>query len=50
MNFSVKDFSSKYKLIRRKVRICSHLLIKNLTESFIFCAVFAALESDVQKV
>ena len=39
MKFSIKDFSSKYKQIHRKLRIWSHLLEKLFMENFIFCAV-----------
>ena len=39
MKFSIKDFCSKCDLIRRKLRIWSHLLRKSLIENFIFCAV-----------
>ena len=38
MKFSNKDFSSKCKQIRWKLRIWSHLLEKSLMENFIFCA------------
>ena len=31
MKFSIKDFSSKYDQIRRKLRIWSHLLEKSLS-------------------
>ena len=40
MKFSIKDFFRKYDQILRKLRICSHLLKKSLTENFIFCAMF----------
>ena len=36
MKFSIKYFSSKYKQIRRKLRISSHLLDKSLMKNFIF--------------
>ena len=39
MKFSIKDFFSKCEQIRRKLRICSHLLKKSLMENFVFCAV-----------
>ena len=39
MKFSIKDFFSKCAQIRRKLRICSHLLKKSLMKIFIFCAV-----------
>ena len=39
MNFSIKDFFSKFDQIHRKLRIWSHLLKKSLMEKFIFCAV-----------
>ena len=39
MKFSIKDLSSKYDQIRRKMWIWSHLLKKSLIENFIFCAV-----------
>ena len=35
MKFFIKDFFSKYEQIRWKFRICSHLLLKFLTENFI---------------
>ena len=42
MKFSIKDFFSKCEQIRRKLRICSHLLKKSLIENVIFCAVTIA--------
>ena len=39
MNFSTKDFFSKFDQIRRNLRIWSHLLKKSFVEKFIFCAV-----------
>ena len=39
MKFSIKDFFSKCKQIRRFLRIWSHLLKKSLMENFIFSAV-----------
>ena len=39
MKFSIKDFFSKCDQIRRKLRVWSYLLMKSLTENFIFCAV-----------
>ena len=33
------NFISKCEHIRKKLRICSHLLNNSLTENFIFCAV-----------
>ena len=39
IKFFIKDFSSKYDQIRRKLRIWSHILEKSLMENFIFCAV-----------
>ena len=39
MKFAIKDFFSKCDQIRSFLRICSHLLKKSLTESFILCAV-----------
>ena len=39
MNFSIKDFFSKWDQIRRKLRIWSHLLQKSIMENFIFCVV-----------
>ena len=39
MKFSLKDLLSKCDQIRRKLRICSHLLKKYLMEDFIICAV-----------
>ena len=40
MKFSIKDFFSKCNQIRRKLRICSHLLKIYLTENFISCTVW----------
>ena len=37
MNFSVKDFFSKYDQIRSFLQIWSNLLKKFLMENFIFC-------------
>ena len=39
INFSIKDFFSKWEQISMKPRIWSHLLKKSLMENFIFCAV-----------
>ena len=39
MEFSIKDFFSKWDQICRKLRIWSHLLKKTLMENFILCAV-----------
>ena len=39
MKFSITDFFSKCDQIRRKLRICSHLLKKSVMENFILCAV-----------
>ena len=39
MKFPIKDFSSKYDQIRRKVRTWSHLKKKSLMENFIFCVI-----------
>ena len=39
LKISIKDFFGKCDQIRKKLRICSHLLKKSLMESFIFCAV-----------
>ena len=39
MKFYIKDFFSKLDLIRRKLRIWSHLLKKSSRENFIFSAV-----------
>ena len=36
----IKGFFSKWKQIRRKLQICSHLAKKTLAENFIFCAKF----------
>ena len=44
MKFSIKDFSSKYDQIRRRLRIWSHSLEKSLMENFIFCAVNSYIE------
>ena len=43
MKFSVKDFFSKCGQNRRKLRICSYLLKKSLTENIIFCVVILAV-------
>ena len=48
MKFSIKNYSSKYDQIRRKLRIWSYLLSKSLMENFIFCAVTAALFKESQ--
>ena len=37
INFSVTNILSKYEHICRKLRICSYLLNKSLTENVIFC-------------
>ena len=39
MNFSIKDFFSKYDQIRSYLQIWSHLLKKSLMENIIFCEV-----------
>ena len=39
MKFSIKDFSSKYEQICRKLPIWPHLLKKPLLKNVIFCAV-----------
>ena len=39
MKFPIKDFFSKCKQIRSKLRIWSHLLKKSLMENFFFCTV-----------
>ena len=39
MKFSIKDFFSECDQIRRKLRICSHLMKKFLMENSIFCVV-----------
>ena len=39
MKFFIKDFFSKCDQIRRFLWIWSHLIMKSLTENFIFCAV-----------
>ena len=46
MEFSIKDFFSKYDQIRRFLRIWSHLLKKSLRENFIFCAVINRAKSE----
>ena len=38
MKFSVKDFFSKCEKIRRKLRICPHLLIKILNGKLFLCS------------
>ena len=40
MKFSIKDFFSKCDLIRKKLRIWSHLLKKSLMENFTFYVVY----------
>ena len=39
MEISVKDFLSKCEQIRKKFRICLHLVKKSLAKNFIFCVV-----------
>ena len=39
MQFSIKDFPSKFDQILSLLRIWSHLLEKSLMENYIFCAV-----------
>ena len=39
MEFSIKDFFSKFDQIRSFLRIWSHLLRESLIENFIFCVV-----------
>ena len=39
MKLSIKDFYRKCEQIRRKLRICSHLLKKSIMENLMFCAV-----------
>ena len=45
IKFSIKDFFSKCDQIRRKLRICSHLLKKSLMENFIFRAVIGFVKT-----
>ena len=40
IKFSIKDLSSKWDQIRRKLWMWSHLLEKSLMEKFIFCALW----------
>ena len=40
MEFSIKDFFSKFEQIYRKLQIWLHLLKKSLMENFIFYAVY----------
>ena len=47
MNFSVKDNFSKFEQISRKLRFCSNLLKKYLTENFVFCAVQSLVSSSL---
>ena len=42
MKFPIKVFFTKCDQIRRKLRICSHLLKKSLMQNFIFCAMYLA--------
>ena len=49
MNFSIKDFFSKYDKIRNSLHIWLHLLKKSLMENFIFCAVIALMVSKASK-
>ena len=46
LKFSITDFFSKYDQIRRKLRICSHLLKKSVLENFIFCAVYVTVSDS----
>ena len=39
MEFSIKDFFSKFDQIRRKMRNWSYVLKKSLMKNFIFCTV-----------
>ena len=43
MKFSINDFFSKFEQIRKKLRICLHLLKKPFVENFNFCAVWIGL-------
>ena len=45
--FYIKSFFSKCDQICRKMRICSHLLKKSLTENFNFCAMFVDSYMDI---
>ena len=47
MKFSIKDFFGKCDLIRRNLRIWSHLLKKSLMKNFIFCAVYIQLTQRI---
>ena len=47
MKFSIKDFFGKCELIRRNLRIWSHLLKKFLMKNFIFCAVCIQLTQRI---
>ena len=49
MEFSIKDFFSKYDQIRRKLWIWSQLLKKSLMENFIFCAVCKIQKEDLSR-
>ena len=40
MKFSIEDLFSKCTQIRRKLRICSHLLKKSFNGKLHFCAMF----------
>ena len=50
MKFSITDFYSKCDQIRRKLRICSHLLMKSLMENFIFCAAAYASHLRIEQL
>ena len=51
MKFSIKDFLSKCDQIRRKLRICLHLLRKSLMKNFIFRAVIVSFPTlQINKV
>ena len=39
MKLSIQNFFSKCDQIRKKLRICLHLLKKSLMKNFVFCAV-----------
>ena len=45
MNFSIKDFFSKYDQIHSFLQIWSYLLEKSLMENFNFCAVINSIDN-----
>ena len=50
MKFPIKDFFRKCDQIRRKLRICSHLLKKFLMKDFTFCVVYKMQILSILKI